>query len=137
MWVFSAVFYFVTSWFNLFFTISFIWTGKGIWLKKNFIFVTSIGRADIYDIYWLQKSTAPSAVSRSLSVPGRNVVIVRSVSFAARKENSMTDSAEGSCSKSILCWIKLLRLHPQIIIWKRVKYQLASWTLRFGIWIIY
>ncbi|CAH1445945.1 unnamed protein product [Lactuca virosa] len=37
-----------------------------------------------------------ASVSRSLSVPGRNIVIVRSISFAARKDNDQVESATGS-----------------------------------------
>lgn len=38
------------------------------------------------------------SVSRSLSVPGRNIVIVRSISFAARKDNDQIESADDQIS---------------------------------------
>lgn len=51
----------------------------------------------------LQKGSANASVSRSLSVPGRNMVIVRSVSFAAHKEHSAAESADGMLSTLTVC----------------------------------
>lgn len=43
-----------------------------------------------------QHQCAPTTVSRSLSVPMRNVVIVRSISFTNHKGNGETVSSDGT-----------------------------------------
>lgn len=45
-------------------------------------------------VNFVQKAVQ-AMVSRSLSVPGQNVVIVRSVSFAVQKEHAQTDPSDG------------------------------------------
>ncbi|KAF6159040.1 hypothetical protein GIB67_032657 [Kingdonia uniflora] len=47
-----------------------------------------------------QRTVVPSKVSRSLSVPMRNVVIVRSVSFASRKEPVQTELLDDQINPS-------------------------------------
>lgn len=80
---------------------------------------------------YMQKSIRQNSIPRSLSVPGRNVVIVRSLSLPTCKENDQSEISHGITEFTSSIFSPCCEI-PLVLTWVRTKQTKSGGLIEFA-----